>query len=221
MELLFRELNVGDFAVRPSQKNEKEIGAVVSILEEGELSVGDLLAVAQYDLSSMQAPGWVRKEAERLARLLRRRGLKRSAKAVFRWTSSSWLFSLAIYRHLAERGLPGYFAVEPYVGLTEAGDPFDYALVKEDRAVPVEVKRLASWANLEQYIGDFREKAQRITTAVLHLHLTEKLCRLTPPKGLRALLELANTGPETRVILTYHCGDAWSLEDVARLAEGL
>lgn len=212
---------MGGFALRPTYKNEDRIRAVVAILERGEFRLEDLLAVAQYDLASMRAPGWIKEKAERLARLLRRRGLKTSAKTVFRWTSSSWLFSLAIYRHLTERGLPGYFAVEPYVGLSEAVYPFDYALVKEDRAVPVEVKRLASWANLEQYIGDFREKAQRITTAVLHLHLTEELCHLTPPEGLRALLALANTGPETRVILTYHCGDTWSLEDVSRLAEGL
>lgn len=83
----------------------------------------------------------------------------------------------------------------------------------------MEVKRLTSWKNLQLYTDNFREKG--IPGSVLHLHVTPKLCRLTLPEGLRALLELANMGPETRVILTYHCGDTWSLEDVARLAERL
>ncbi len=186
MALLWNPIKLSkDLQVVPSNQRRRHVERLIKALDDGTVDIGELLRIAQYDLTTKKPHRGLAGAARRIAKTLGFRDKNRLKNE----TSSTYLFSTATYyvlRDLLKRhGLA--FVIEPRI-LSTYTVTYDYALIdtyKTKIMILVEVKRLQKLGNIDEYINTFREKVHRVTYLIrsgninhvaLHLHITPDLC---------------------------------------------
>lgn len=211
--------------VIPSNQRRRYVERLVKALDKGAIGIGELLQVAQYDLTTKKLQRSLAAATRRIANALGFRDKNRLRNE----TSSTYLFSTATYyvlRDLLERyGL--VFAIEPRI-LSTYTVTYDYAIIDVSKTkiiILVEVKRLQKLGNIDDYINAFREKVRRITYLIkfansidhvaLQLHVTPELCEKY--RGIERLLAgigllLTEARQPMLIISTSICRDKDSAE---------
>lgn len=210
----------------PGNQRRRYIEKLLDVLDNNAISVGELLQIAQYDLTTKRPHGSLASAVKRVANVL---GFRNKDK-LRNETSSTYLFSVATYyilrKLLKQHNL--VFAIEPRILSSDRYTvTYDYAIINLSRRkiiVLVEVKRLQRLGNVHEHFSTFREKVSIITHLMksnnikhvaLHLHVTTDLC--SECGGVERLLAsigllLSETRQPISIISTDTCyrGDSTS-----------
>jgi len=162
-DLVWNRVDIpGGARIIPGGMRRDMVLQILGALESRSLGLGELLQVAQYDLSGKPREKEVIRVAKRITKTL---GFS-SQRKLLKETSSTYMFSTAVYYTLrdliAEKGL--VFAIEPRVQSQGSEGVYDYAIIdpsNQKAELVVEVKRLQSLNNILGYIEEFRKKKQK------------------------------------------------------------
>jgi len=213
-DLVWNRVDIpGGARIIPGGMRRDMVLQILGALESRSLGLGELLRVAQYDLSGKHREKELIRVAKRIAKTL---GFS-SERKLLKDTSSTYMFSTEVYYTLrdliAEKGLA--FAIEPRAQSQGSEWVYDYAIIdpsNQKAVLIVEVKRLQSLNNILGYIEEFRKKKQAtlgmlrstaIGHIVLHIHATPNLAKIC--SGIGELLKgiallLSETGQRALII---------------------
>jgi len=214
-DLVWNRVDIpGGARIIPGGMRRDMVLKILGALESRSLGLGELLQVAQYDLSGKHREKEVVRVAKRITKTL---GFS-SERKLLKDTSSTYMFSTEVYYTLrdliTEKGLA--FAIEPRVHSLGSEWVYDYAMIdasNQKAVLIVEVKRLQSLNNiLGYYIEELRKKklatlsmlrSTSIGHIVLHIHATPNLAKIC--SGIGELLKdivllLSETGQRALII---------------------